>query len=268
LEGCAVQFFDSGNLVAGLVIPEASAYTSNIASPYEHWEVKVAATDVQVKGTGLASGNVDKDPVGSVNHGPPASWNISIKNGCDGSSFEIILHVQRAQILLLCNYLASLVGYFNISNWKPYRKPGIINWSQSSVCLKLEVENSLLFVPVEQSKDEYLQLGLGKLVLSTVQKGGTADIFDIQGQGVSVWVRSTAYKVKHAMDGEIGEVSDEGIALVQRWDGVMSIEVPTGDFPTCLEICSSVVEFNFNGNASFVVLRCLLLLILPREVED
>jgi hypothetical protein len=26
------------------------------------------------------------------------------------------------------------------------------------------------------------------------------------------------------MDGEMGEVSDEGIALVQRWDGVMSIE--------------------------------------------
>lgn len=268
LEGCAVQFFDSGNIVAGVVIPEASAYTSNIASPHEHWEVKVAATDVQVKGTGLASGNVDKDAVGSVNHGPPATWNISIKNGCDGSSFEIILHVQHAQILLLSNYLASLAGYFNISNWKPYRKPDIINWSQSSVCLKLEVENSLLFVPAEQSKDEYLQLGLGKLVLSTVQKGGTTDIFDIQVQGVSVWVQSTAYKVKHAMDGEMGEVSDEGIALVQRWDGVLSIEVPTGDFPTCLEICSSVVEFNVNGNASFVVLRCLLLLILPREVED
>jgi hypothetical protein len=48
----------------------------------------------------------------------------------------------------------------------------------------------------------------------------------------------------------------------------MSIKVPMGDFPTCLEICSLVVEFNFNGNASFIVLRCLLLLILPREMED
>jgi hypothetical protein len=44
--------------------------------------------------------------------------------------------------------------------------------------------------------------------------------------------------------------------------------LPMGDFSTCLEIRSLVVEFDFNGNASFVVLRCLLLLILPREVED
>jgi hypothetical protein len=84
--------------------------------------------------------------------------------------------------------LAKLAGYFNISNWKPYRKPGIINWNQSSVCLKLEVENSLLFILVEQSKEEFLQLGLEKLVLSTIQKGGTVDIFDIHGQGVFVWV--------------------------------------------------------------------------------
>jgi hypothetical protein len=158
LQGCAVQFFDSGNIVAGAVIPEASAYTSNFVSPDEHWEVKVAATDVEVKGTGLALGNVEKDPIRSANHGPPATWNISIKNACNGSSFEIILHMRHAQIHLLCNYLANLAGYFNISNWKPYRKPGIINWSQSSICLKLEVENSLLFVLVEQSKEEFLQL--------------------------------------------------------------------------------------------------------------
>ncbi len=148
----------------------------------------MAATNVEVKGAGLALSNVDKDPIQSANHGPPATWNISTKIGCDGSSFDIILHMQHAQIHLLCKYLANLVGYFNISNWKPYRKPNIINWSQSLVCLKLDVENSLLFILVEQRKEEFLQLGLEKLVLSATQKGGTIDIFDIKGQGVSVWV--------------------------------------------------------------------------------
>jgi hypothetical protein len=71
---------------------------------------------------------------------------------------------------MFCNSLASLARYFNISNWKSYRKPSIVNWSQSLVYLKLEVENSPLFVPIEQNKEEFLQLGLEKLFLSTIQK--------------------------------------------------------------------------------------------------
>ncbi len=69
--------------MASAVIPEAFAYTSNFASPNEHWEVKVVATDVdvEVKGAGLALGNVDKDPIRNANHGPPTTWNISTKNG-------------------------------------------------------------------------------------------------------------------------------------------------------------------------------------------
>ncbi len=154
----------------GVMIPKASTYASNFASPDEHWEVKVATTDVQVKGTWLALGTMDKDLIGSANLRPLATWNISIKSGCDGSSFEIILHVCHAHIHLFCNSLASLARYFNISNWKSYRKPSIVNWSQSLVYLKLEVENSPLFVPIEQNKEEFLQLGLEKLFLSTIQK--------------------------------------------------------------------------------------------------
>lgn len=254
LVGCSIQFLDLGGTVGVVLLPEATICSSVPSStsflPKEDcWEVVVAASNLQLKGTHWASGNLQADPVGSAKCGPPATWDVTVRKLKDGSR-DVLIQLRNVRVVLLADYLAGLIEYFNSSHWKSYRhSKSKVGNNNSTTCWKLEVENSILFLPREQGKKEYVQLVLGELLFTTIEGGSSTESFYIVGQRVSVEV--------HDIDGtekNLHEVRKEkrngGWILIERWDGEMSIEVPPGDLPTCLEIHSATLNVTWDGKFS------------------
>ncbi|KAG0604647.1 hypothetical protein M758_10G186100 [Ceratodon purpureus] len=251
LESCGVQFLDAGGTVGVLLLPDATVCTSvpcTTSSGEESWEIVVVSSDLQLKGTHWASGNIKENPVGSLGFGPSATWDVRVRKSENGN-LDVVIQIHNAQVVLLADYLAGLIQYFDSSRWTSQSKSNSKTAGKSStICWKVEVEDSVLFLPREQSKDEFLQLVLGEFLFTAMDDHNPTTSYYVVGQKVSIRVHGTNDDADDQPETEFGK-SCRGQTLVQRWDGEMLIEIPPDNLPTCLEIHSSVLELILDGNA-------------------
>jgi hypothetical protein len=251
LESCGVQFLDPGGTVGVLLLPDATVCTSvpcATSSGEESWEIVVVSSDLQLKGTHWASGNIKEDPVGSFSFGPSATLDVRVRKSENGN-LDVVIQIRNAQVVLLADYLAGLIQYFDSSHWTSQSKSNSKSAGKSStICWKVEVEDSVLFLPREQSKDEFVQLVLGEFLFTAMDDHNPTTSYYIVGQKVSVRVHGTDDDVDDRPDTDFVK-SRRGQTLVERWDGEMLIEIPPNNLPTCLEIHSSVLELILDGES-------------------
>ena len=250
LENCEVRFLDAGGTVGILLVPDATVCTSMPCATLfgeDSWEIVVVSSDLQLKGTLWASGNIGDNPVGSLSFGPSATWDIRVRKS-ENANLDVVIQIHNAQFVLLADYMAGLIQYFDGSHWTSQirsstKSPG----KSATVCWKVEVEDSVLFLPREQSKDEFVQLMIGELLCTAMNDHNSRTSYYIVGKKVSVRVHGTDDVVDDRADTDFGK-SNRGQTLVERWDGEMLIEIPP-NLPACLEIHSSVLELVLNGEA-------------------
>jgi len=112
LESCGIQFMDAGGTVGVVLLPDATVCTSipcAASSSDESWEIVAVSSDLQLKGTHWASGNINEDPVGSLSSGPPATWDVRVRKSEKGN-LDVVFQIHNAQVVLLTDYLAGLIN--------------------------------------------------------------------------------------------------------------------------------------------------------------
>lgn len=250
LESCGVQFLDAGGTVGVVLLPDATVCTSvpcATSSSEESWEIVAVSSDLQLKGTHWASGNINEDPVGSLSSGPTATWDVRVRKAQNGN-LDVVFQIHNAQVVLLADYLAGLIQYFDSSHWTSQSKSNTRSAGKSStICWKVEVEDSVLFLPRVQGKDEFVQLVLGEFLFTAMDDHNPTTSYYIVGQKVSVRVHGTD-DGDDRPDTDFGK-SSSGQTLVERWDCELLIDIPPGNLPTCLEIHSSVLELVLDGES-------------------
>lgn len=255
LESCEIQFLDNGGTVGVVSLPDAtvcSSVPSTSASGEDSWEIVAVSSDLQVKGTHWASGNVKQNPVGSTSLGPLATWDVRIRKSVDGN-LDVVLQIHNSQVVLLADYLAGVIQFFDSSHWTSQIKPNINAVDKSSsIHWKIEVEDSVLFLPREQGKEGFIQVVLGELVFTAVDDHNPILSFCIVGQNVSVRVQGTCNNGDDRSSSDLD--NSTGQSFLERWDGELLIEIPSSNLPTCLDIHSSVLELILDGESWLVLL--------------
>uniref|UniRef100_A0A7I4B673 Uncharacterized protein n=1 Tax=Physcomitrium patens TaxID=3218 RepID=A0A7I4B673_PHYPA len=249
LESCGIQFLDNGGTVGVVLLPDATVCSSvpcTTASGEVSWEIVAVSSDLQVKGTHWASGNIKQNPVGSMSVGPVATWDFRIRKSVDGN-LDVVMQIHNAQVVLLADYLAGIIQYFDSSHWTSQIKPNTNTIDQSStIHWKVEVEDSVLFLPREQGKEDFVQVVLGEFVFTAVDDHNPTTSCYIVGQNVSVRVHRTYNDGDDRLDTDLG--NSNGQSFLERWDGELLIELSPSNLPTCLEIHSSVLELILDGD--------------------
>lgn len=257
LDSCGIQFLDAGGTVGVVLLPDATVCTSvpsAASSSEESWEIVAVSSDLQLKGTNWASGNINEDPVGSLSSGPTATWDVRVKKSENGN-LDVVIQIHNAQVVLLADYLAGLIQYFDSSHWTSQSKSNTNAGKSSAICWKVEVEDSVLFLPRVQGKGEFVELVLGEFLFTTMDDQNPTTSYYIVGQKVSVRVHGTDDAGgDDRPDTDFGK-SSGGQTLFERWDGELLIDIPPGNIPTCLEIHSSVLELVLDGEPNLTYLH-------------
>ncbi|KAK3033803.1 hypothetical protein RJ639_034374 [Escallonia herrerae] len=90
------------------------------------------------------------------------------------SHFEISFSVQHVCCILPAEFLAILIGYFSLPDWKYDGKEPVTESSEETednvMTFKFEILDSTLFVPVEREGPQFLKVDIQQLVCSFIHK--------------------------------------------------------------------------------------------------
>lgn len=98
-----------------------------------------------------------------------------IKNGSLGYIMESSFSVQHVSCILPPEYLAVLLGYFSLTDWKPNMKQHSVNETselannETKINLKFEVLDSYLFVPAENDDCHLLKLNIPQFLCTFIE---------------------------------------------------------------------------------------------------
>ncbi|KAK1396810.1 putative Vacuolar protein sorting-associated protein [Heracleum sosnowskyi] len=104
------------------------------------------------------------------------------KNRSLGSSIESSFSVQHVSCILPPEYLAILLGYFSLTDWKPNAKQQSVNETSElannevKINLKFEVLDSSLFVPAENDDCHLLKLNIQQLLCTFIENCSSENI--------------------------------------------------------------------------------------------
>ncbi|KAG9455236.1 hypothetical protein H6P81_008140 [Aristolochia fimbriata] len=176
------HFHDSSCIVGSLTVPAASCLI--FSEGPNCWDVLASVDGLQL------SSSWSIPSIHDIIWGPVLSevspiLNLRIKKRNDeapASSLEIYIAVQHVCCILSPDYLAILIGYFSLSDWKwdpDEPVPDDLSDDQSiTPVYKVEVLDSSVVIPINGVTWHTLQLGLQQLCCSLVLKGIPKDALE------------------------------------------------------------------------------------------